>query len=117
MAKNSRADNHNRKEKWSARLRRLWPAIKGSLVQVHKPCIRKRCPACASGQKHPAWILSVVIAGRRSTRYVQEPWVPEIKHAIKNGRKIEELLQQAAVQLVLTHRKSRRNSVKTLSKS
>jgi hypothetical protein len=28
-------------------LQRLWPAIKGSLAEVRKPCIRRDCPACA----------------------------------------------------------------------
>ena len=67
MMKAANADKKNRQETWQAQVKELWPAIKGSLAEVRKPCIRKNCQACASGQKHPAWILSVVAGGRRST--------------------------------------------------
>lgn len=85
-------------------MERLWPAIKGSLAQVRKPCIRKNCAACASGQKHSAWLLSVVIAGRRTTLYVPETLAGDIQRAINNGRKIENLLQKTAIEMVKSHR-------------
>src|ERR1017187_8750855 len=31
-------------------LEKLWPAIKGSLSEVRKPCIRPNCAACASSE-------------------------------------------------------------------
>jgi hypothetical protein len=105
MHENSKTDNCYLKEKWLGQLQALWPAIKGSLAQVHKPCIRKNCRACASGKKHPAWILSVVAEGRRTTLYVPEGLVSQIRLAIKQGRKIEELLQKAAVQMIKNQRR------------
>lgn len=102
--KNETMGKNKAKEIWLAQMERLWPAIKGSLAQVRKPCIRQNCPACASGQKHPAWILSVVAGGRRSTLYVPEAWVGDIQEAITNGRKIEDLLQKAAIQMVKSYR-------------
>ena len=51
-------------------LQKLWPAIKGSLAEVRKPCIRPNCPACARGDKHPAFILSFTDKGRRRCMYV-----------------------------------------------
>jgi hypothetical protein len=110
-------ENNKLKEKWIAQIRNLWPAVKGSLALVNKPCIRKSCPACASGKKHPAWILSVVVDGRRSSRYVPEAYVPQIKQAITNGRKIEELLQLAAIEMIEYHRDSVIKSNKPSSKS
>jgi hypothetical protein len=104
MMQYSTADNNKLKVKWTAQIQNLWPAIKGSLAQVRKPCIRKNCQACASGKKHPAWILSVVAGGRRSTLYIPEALVGHIKQAIKNGRKIEGLLQKTAIQMVKNHR-------------
>jgi hypothetical protein len=98
-------DDFNAKQKWQKQLEPLWPAIKGSLAKVYKPCIRKNCKACASGKKHPAWMLSVVSGGRRSTLYVPEVLVEQIKRAIKNGRTIEAMLQKAAIQIVKNHRK------------
>lgn len=105
MTNNLRPDNSDQKEKWIAQILLLWPAIKGSLAQVRKPCIRKHCPACAQGQKHPGWILSVVAQGRRSTLYVPEGLVAPLQQAIQNGRKIEKLLQQAAIHMVKNYRK------------
>jgi len=105
MNENRAPSKGNSKEKWLAQMARLWPAIKGSVALVHKPCIRKNCQACASGQKHPAWILAVVAKGKRTSLYVPESMVSHIKQAIKNGRIIEEKLQQAAIQMVKDHRR------------
>ena len=117
MTKNSKEDNEKRQLPWTAQMQHLWPAIKGSLAQVRKPCIRKNCQACASGKKHPAWILSVVAAGRRSTLYVPEGLVSQIKQAIKNGRKIEDLLQKAAIQMVKNYRNQVRKTKNLAPKS
>ncbi|MEI7733106.1 MAG: hypothetical protein WCO56_26275 [Verrucomicrobiota bacterium] len=73
--------------------------------------------ACAAGQKHPAWLLSVVTAGRRSTRYVPKALVKPLKQAIKNGRKIETLLQQAAIQMVKNYRNQVNKARKPKAKS
>ena len=117
MRENSTTDNHYLKEKWTAQIQNLWPAIKGSLAHVSKPCIRSNCQACASGKKHPAWILSVVAGGRRSTLYVPEALVKKIKQAIKNGRKIQSLLQKAAIQMVKNHRSQIKKAKKPTPKS
>lgn len=117
MNETSAPDQDYLKEKWIAQIQRLWPAIKGSLAHVHKPCIRQNCPACASGQKHPAWILSVLAGGKRSTLYVPESLVNPIKQAIKNGRKIEGLLHKAAIQMVKNHRRQVKNAKNPLPKS
>jgi hypothetical protein len=105
MNPNSKPNKLNGKEKWLAQLQSLWPAIKGSLAFVQKPCIRPHCRACAQGQKHPAWILSVVKGGRRTTLYVPRALVGPIQTALKNGRKIEALLHQAALQMVQDYRR------------
>lgn len=43
----------------------LWPALKGSLALVRKPCIRPNCPACARGDKHPNYLLAFTQKGQR----------------------------------------------------
>jgi len=87
----------------------LWPALKGSLAKVYKPCVRKHCAACARGDKHPAWLLSVSQHGRRRCLYVPLDLVPEIRKALKNGRKIEALLYKMGIAMVLEHRRKRKN--------
>jgi len=79
--------------------------MKGSLAKVYKPCIRPNCPACARGDKHPAWLLSVSFRGRRRTMYV--PWglVPTMQKALHNGRKIEQLLSRTGPQLLADYRR------------
>src|ERR1039458_7656629 len=60
-------------------LQKLWPAIKGSLSEVRKPCIRPNCAACASGDKHPAFMLSFTDQGRRRCMYVPAELVPQLQ--------------------------------------
>lgn len=97
------------KAKWQQQIAALWPAIKGSLAKVYKPCIRENCAACARGDKHPAWLLSLSYQGRRTTMYVPHPMVPVVKKAIRNGRKIEKLLYRTGPELLRNYRKTAQN--------
>jgi len=90
--------------------KKLWPALKGSLAKVYKPCIRKNCALCERGDKHPAWILTVSQKGRRRCFYVPEELVPIIQLAIQNGRKIEEWLGNAGPEIIKAFRHQRDNA-------
>ena len=78
----------------------LWPALKGSLAQVRKPCIRPRCRACARGDNHLAYLLSFTKQGRRRCMYVPAALVALVNRALKNGRRIEELLYRMGPALI-----------------
>ena len=93
-------------EKWRKEIGALWPAAKGSLAKVYKPCIRKNCPACARGDKHPAWLLSFTSQGRRKVMYVPLALVPQIRRAVQNGRKIEKHLYRAGRDLIKLYRQT-----------
>jgi len=95
-------------KKWQKEIGDLWPAAKGSLAQVYKPCIRKTCPACARGDKHPAWLLGFSAQGRRKVMYVPLGLVPQIRRAIQNGRQIEKLLSRTGPELIHQYRKTRK---------
>jgi hypothetical protein len=82
----------------------LWPALKGSLALVHKPCIRPGCPTCARGDKHPAHLLAFTHKGRRRCMYVPLALLPLMKRALRNGRKIEQLLYENGPALIRQHR-------------
>ena len=84
---------------------KLWPAIKGSLAEVHKPCIRPNCAACARGDKHPAFILSFTDKGRRRCMYVPAELVPQLQQALRNGKALEALLYQLGPDLLRPYRK------------
>ena len=88
-------------------LQKLWPAIKGSLAEVRKPCIRRNCPACARGDKHPAFILSFTDKGRRRCMYVPAQLVPQLQQALQNGKTLEALLYQLGPELLRQYRKQR----------
>lgn len=88
----------------------LWPAIKGSLAQVRKPCIRKTCPACARGDKHPNWLLAFTKGGKRRCLYVPEEMVSVLQQALKNGRKMEQLLYSVGPLMIREYRRQRKNT-------
>ena len=95
------------KEQFLSQVEALWPAMKGSVAQVRKPCIRPTCPACASGEKHPAFLLSFTQNGRRRCRYVPQALVPQLTKAIENGRRLEALLYQAGPAMLQEYRDNR----------
>jgi|ERR1035437_4778765 hypothetical protein len=101
------------KEKWQKELGALWPAAKGSLAKVYKPCIRKNCPACARGDKHPAWLLSFTSQGRRKVMYVPLALVPRIRRAVQNGRKIEKHLYRTGPDLIKLYRQTLKTNPNT----
>jgi hypothetical protein len=82
----------------------LWPALKGSLAEVRKPCIRPHCPACARGQMHPNYLLAFTQKGRRRCLYVPKAMVSVLKRALENGRRIEQLLFEMGPAMVGEYR-------------
>lgn len=86
------------------KLQACWPALKGSLALVHKPCVRPNCPTCASGKKHPNYLLAFSDKGRRRCLYVPAAMVPALKRALSNGRRIEQLLYQMGPALLEEYR-------------
>lgn len=82
----------------------LWPALKGSLALVRKPCVRPHCRACARGQKHPNYLLAFNEKGRRRCLYVPQAMVAALEQALDNGRKIEQLLYAMGPALLAEHR-------------
>ena len=91
----------------------LWPALKGSLSEVRKPCIRPNCAACARGDKHRAFILSFTERGRRRCMYVPAELVPLLQEGLENGRKLEALLTEVGPRLLRLYRQERVAKTKT----
>jgi hypothetical protein len=95
-----------------ARLAGWWPALKGSLCRVRKPCIRPHCPACACGQKHLAYMLSFTQAGRRRCMYVPDALAPLIRRGLRHGRAVEQWLCEMGPALIHQHRQERGVAIK-----
>lgn len=96
--------NASPEELFRQQIPKLWPAIKGSLAQVRKTCLRPGCKACARGQKHPAFILSFTQDGKRRCMYVPKDLVPLFQRALRNGRQIETLLYELGPRLLREQR-------------
>jgi len=105
--KNPTDPDSNLRQRFVHQFEKLWPAIKGSLAEVRKPCIRPNCPACARGDKHPAFILSFTDKGRRRCMYVPAELVPQLRQALRNGKALEALLYQLGPELLRQYRKER----------
>jgi hypothetical protein len=105
-------------QKGKARFQKLWPALNGTLVQVRKPCIRKNCPACARGEKHPAWMLSFSHQGRRHCLYVPLALVPTLRQAHRNGQILQKILYDMGPAIIKEFRRQRtKTTPPRLSKS
>ena len=96
-----------------AEITNLWPFAKGSLAQVHKPCIRPACPACANGKKHRAFIFSYIKKGRRRCMYVPLELVAVMRRAIRNGRLLEARMSDLGPALILRFRQQQARSKST----
>jgi hypothetical protein len=89
----------------------LWPVAVGSLSLRKGPCIRPNCAACAFGEGHSSYALYGRRGKRRFSIYVPERLVPEVNAAIQNGRRFQELINEAGVRYVsaLKDEDSKRN--------
>jgi len=88
-------------------LETLWPIARGSVSEVRKPCVRKGCKACASGQKHAAHIYTYREDGKLHCRHVRPEFVGELKRAIENGRALDRLLARLGPELLKNMRTPR----------
>lgn len=88
------------REWFAAALRKLWPVAVGSLALRKGPCIRPNCLACASGEGHSSYALYGRRGKRRVSIYVPARLVPEVRAAIRNGRRLQELINEAGMRYV-----------------
>ncbi len=73
----------------------LFPAGLGSLSLRRTRCIRQRCHACATGERHVSYVLSGRSGGRRFSLYIPDVLAQEVEQALVNGRAFQELLYEA----------------------
>src|SRR5215831_13571934 len=78
----------------------MWPVAEGSLSLRRTPCIRRNCSACARGEGHHSHVLYGRSQGRRFSIYVPDNLAPQVQRAIDNGRRLQELMNEAGVRYV-----------------
>jgi hypothetical protein len=76
---------------------KLWPVAEGSLSFRSCPCIRKNCGACRQGKGHASYVLYASRGKRRRSIYVPNEIAPDIATAIKNGRRLRQLINEVGV--------------------
>ena len=81
-------------------VQKLWPVAAGSLSLRKSPCIRENCQACKSGKGHSSYALYGRYQGRRFSVYIPEELVPEVRSAVRNGRLLQDLINDAGVRYV-----------------
>jgi len=105
--KTPRVSTNQQRDGFLKQVAELWPAAKGSVAEVHKPCTRPNCKACAEGRRHRAFILGYKEGGKRRCLYVSAERVAALRAAIANGRRLEQLLSLCGAEMVKQARQSR----------
>lgn len=94
------------RRRFLASVQKLWPVATGSLSLRKSPCIRENCPACKSGRGHSSYALYGRHQGRRFSVYIPEELVPEVRSAVRNGRLLQDLINDAGVRYVRALKKN-----------
>ena len=85
---------------------RLTPVARGTVSLVRKPCNRPNCKLCKSGKKHSALIFTCRVDGKGKCFHVQPKHEAIMRRAVENGKRLEALMAQAGVDLVMSLRES-----------
>jgi len=93
------------KEKWLKAVAGLYPAAKGSMREVRRNCSSPSCTTCISGTRHPAWLLTYYLDGRQHSKHIPKAMGGEMRKALENGRKLEDLMVLASLELIEAHKK------------
>jgi len=100
-------------KKFLAAARALWPAAKGSLARVARPCGHpEKCAACRSGKRHPMWIFTFRQGGRLRCRYVPADLVETLRRALVHGRELEKRLTEEGALIIERYRRERSSVVR-----
>jgi hypothetical protein len=78
----------------------IWPVARGSISLRKGRCIRKNCPACASGKGHSSYALYVRRGPHRFSIYIPQKLVPKVRKAVENGRLLQDLINEAGLRYV-----------------
>ncbi len=68
--------------------------VRGSVVELRRPCARPRCQRCASGERHPAMYLSMKEKGRTRLVYLPKAMVEQARRWVEAWRRLEALLAE-----------------------
>lgn len=79
-------------KKWLAEVKKIGFAAKGSIRQYKRNCGSENCRKCASGEGHPTHQMTYYLDGKQHSKYIGPTQLEQIRQAISNGRKLEDLM-------------------------
>jgi len=87
--------------------------LRGSVVLLRRPCAYAGCRKCASGERHPMWVLTVSERGKTRTVYLGAGKAAAARQMTANYRRLKALIEQVAEvnQVLLTGRARARKGV------
>ena len=83
-----------RRLEWWQKLIRVSDVVRGSVVVLRRPCTRKTCRRCASGERHPATYLGYRAGGKLHWLYLPKDLIPRAKEWVRNYRELERVLRE-----------------------
>ena len=85
-------------EKWLKAVKGTGIAAKGSIREYKRNCGSKKCRKCASGERHPRHQMTYYQYGRQRSRHVGPLQLEQMREAIANVRKLEELMVRSGLE-------------------
>jgi hypothetical protein len=79
------------------------PALSVSYTRCGKPTCH-----CANGEKHPAWSLTFMAAGKKRVERIPKDWVDDVRRRVAAGRAFQDALREiltANAELLVLRRK------------
>ena len=78
------------------KLAKTKPFVRGSVVLMKRRCTYARCRKCASGERHPTWVLTVSCGGKTRTVYLGSKRVEKAKRMVDTYRTIQSWIEEVA---------------------
>ena len=67
--------------------------LPGSLSVSYTRCGRPTCH-CLQGERHAAWSLTFMAAGKKRVERIPKPWVEEVRRRVQAGRAFQDALRE-----------------------
>jgi len=103
--RHKKMQSKNMQQELQDKINSLFPIAKGSLRKVKKSCSRPGCKLCSSGEKHSAWLFTYYLDGKQYSKHVPKNKVEMLQQALINGRKLEQLMIEAGLELLNKEKK------------
>jgi hypothetical protein len=65
--------------------------LPGSLSQTHRRCGKPTCH-CVTGEGHPIWYLTFMVAGEKRVERIPDDWVEDVRRRVEAGREFKQAL-------------------------